>query len=261
MKAVISLLLFTIIVLVAQPDTVEFEIFSAETTYHILGVETNPSISIDLSYRYPKAYRDYEVLKNLRITFAEAFGLGMQEPPETALWTVVEDMIADYTEIADILDEMEFIESLNHEFVWITNAVYQGHGVLACFIEKYEYSGGAHGNDWRNYLVIDLTNGHPVSIDDVFIEGYEGAMTDLITKQLLSKHADEFPDATLEEIGYWEDDIAPNDNFFVTSDGLAYHFNSYEIAPYSAGHTVVVIPWEEISGLIDQEGAFKAFIK
>jgi hypothetical protein len=53
---------------------------------------------------------------------------------------------------------------------------------------------------------------------------------------------------------YFEDEPEISGNFFLTSDGLGFHWNPYEIGPYSEGSVKIVIPWEKINRLLNAEG-------
>ena len=54
--------------------------------------------------------------------------------------------------------------------------------------------------------------------------------------------------------------FALNENFAPTVDGLAFHYDAYEIAAYAAGPTDLLIPWEEIADLILADGPLANFV-
>ena len=58
-------------------------------------------------------------------------------------------------------------------------------------------------------------------------------------------------DLSLEEAGYWfkDDQFRLNDNFAVGKSGLIFHFDQYEIAPYSFGPIEITIGYDQIDFL------------
>ena len=44
-------------------------------------------------------------------------------------------------------------------------------------------------------------------------------------------------------------EVEPNDNFYITEDGVTFIYNHYEIAPYAMGIIKITIPWNELEGL------------
>ncbi len=56
----------------------------------------------------------------------------------------------------------------------------------------------------------------------------------------LSDHYFEFP----------EDKFELNKNYGFKKEGIVFYYNNYEIAPYAAGPTEIVIPYNEIQELI-----------
>jgi len=70
------------------------------------------------------------------------------------------------------------------------------------------------------------------------------------------------PDENLEEAGFWfnEGNFKLNDNFLITTDGLKFFFNSYEIGPYAIGTTELLIPFSRIKNILKDNSVLKKFI-
>jgi len=59
------------------------------------------------------------------------------------------------------------------------------------------------------------------------------------------------PDSSFAAAGFWFKEgfeLTPNWGF--TRDGMLFHYNSYEVAPYSMGPTDALVPWSELSGIV-----------
>jgi len=70
-----------------------------------------------------------------------------------------------------------------------------------------------------------------------------------VNKIARNNHLDNPKD--LETIGFFSiDEIAPNDNFSISDEGLTYYFNEYEIAAYVVGLTEVTLSYDEIKRLL-----------
>lgn len=106
----------------------------------------------------------------------------------------------------------------------------------------YGYSGGAHGLDALNGITFDMKTGNVIRNEDLFIEGYETILTELLRARLLI--------SIDNHDMLFEKDILPHDNFYITSTGITYIYQRYEIGPYVLGIIEVTIPWKEIQDII-----------
>jgi hypothetical protein len=50
------------------------------------------------------------------------------------------------------------------------------------------------------------------------------------------------------------EDIVPNNNFWLSDNGIHYSYNEYEIAPYAMGVIDVVVPYSELTEIISPNG-------
>lgn len=104
------------------------------------------------------------------------------------------------------------------------------------------YSGGAHGMDTRNAIVLDEKTGRRISETEIFKPGYEQWLTRALRANLLISVED--PELLFET------DIVPNGNFFVSDKGMTYIYGRYEVGPYVLGIVEVNIPWDELSSIM-----------
>jgi hypothetical protein len=106
----------------------------------------------------------------------------------------------------------------------------------------YGYSGGAHGNDAITCITFNRETGDVIRNEDLFIEGFENRLTSSLRANLLCSIDD--TDMLFEK------DILPHDNFYITSTGITYIYQRYEIGPYVLGIIEVTIPWKEINDIL-----------
>jgi hypothetical protein len=145
----------------------------------------------------------------------------------------------------------EYIDAIYREEQIITSNVMDVHkNVMSYAVERYVFMGGAHGSNYRIFCNYDLATGNRLQEKDLFKEGFEAPMTELLLKNMVAQNADFQLVEDLEEYGYNVDEIHPNNNFFLTDSSLVYVFNPYDIAPYALGETEIAISYDELKDLL-----------
>ncbi len=142
--------------------------------------------------------------------------------------------------LEDIEEEWSFMmdwsESINGSFL----DPYKG--MVSYLKYAYGYSGGAHGMDVLTCRTFDLKTGEQIFEEDLFKRGYEDRLTEALRANLLSSYEDHDM--------FFETDITPSDEFYLTSEGITYIYQRYEIGPYAIGIIDVLVPWKEIQDII-----------
>lgn len=124
---------------------------------------------------------------------------------------------------------------------------------LAYTIEGYQYTGGAHGISWINGLNYSLEDGKLLTLDDFFTPEQQEKLHKILVKLLCwQKGVDSKED--LEELGYYVEAIVPTDNFRVTSQGIEFLYNPYEIGVYALGQTEIMLPFSMTDELFEMYG-------
>ncbi|MBR5702989.1 MAG: DUF3298 domain-containing protein [Bacteroidales bacterium] len=102
------------------------------------------------------------------------------------------------------------------------------------------YSGGAHGTTINTFLVFDLTTGRQITEADLFRDGFEEDIAEPLYDKVLENLDEDAWDAIYEV-------PTPNGNFSVSEQGLTWHYNQYEIAPYVVGPLSAEFTWDELA--------------
>ena len=102
------------------------------------------------------------------------------------------------------------------------------------------YSGGAHGTTINTFLVFDLTTGRQITEADLFRDGFEEDIAEPLYDKVLENLDEEAWEAIYEV-------PTPNGNFSVSEQGLTWHYNQYEIAPYVVGPLSAEFTWDELA--------------
>ena len=117
-------------------------------------------------------------------------------------------------------------------------------------MDVYEYTGGAHGNRYLLIQNYDLQTGDAVSEQDLFIDDYYEQLKTLLLEALIAQTDEAETRKDLRRLGYSVADVVPNENFYVTDEGITYVYNPYEIAPYAMGCIQISLSWDSIRHLL-----------
>lgn len=126
-------------------------------------------------------------------------------------------------------------------------------------LEKTGYyypKGAAHGMPSRQYLHIDLKTGYIYQLKDLFKSNnnYTKVLSNIVGKQMKDKMK-----ADPENYYYWPENykgIAKDQPFYITGDSLVLYFQPYEIAPYAARFPEFSVKFDDISDILNKDGAF-----
>jgi hypothetical protein len=114
--------------------------------------------------------------------------------------------------------------------------------------EKIDY-GGAHGTCENTFVVLDHRNGRQVHLQDVLNTNGFDRISGLINLQL-RKQLGLQPGESLVKANYFIASVAYTKNFYLTDQGIGFHYNPYEIAPFVTGNTQVLVPYADLEGCL-----------
>ena len=97
---------------------------------------------------------------------------------------------------------------------------------------------------------MDVYEGDMVNEQDLFIDDYYEPLKTLLLNALIAQTDNAESKRDLRRMGYSVADVVPNENFYVTQEGITYVYNPYEIAPYAMGCIEIFLPWETVRPLI-----------
>jgi len=119
------------------------------------------------------------------------------------------------------------------------------------------YTGGANGNSGIRYALIDRRDARILGPGDFFADGWEKAIPSLLESRARIILGLE-PGSSLKQAGFFEDTLPLGGNFFLTSSGFGFHYNSYEVAPGVYGDFWIVLPWADIEDIL-KPGALDSY--
>lgn len=164
--------------------------------------------------------------------------------------------LADRTKTAS--DE-EIPQWYNQTYSLVT-FVEEGHGgTVNASANWFVDMGGAHPNTWSRWMNFDFETGKYLGKEDVFLPSAKADIEKILLDKLIQVQAKNYPDETirsledLQKVGFLQlTDLYIPDNFLLGKEEVLFLFNRYDIAPYSAGETIIRVPYEEIGHCLKQ---------
>ena len=118
--------------------------------------------------------------------------------------------------------------------------------LLTLRMDRYEYTGGAHGQPGVQYFHWDLARQQKLTLADLLEPGKKQAFWELARHQHQQWLDKEELDQAFRDS--WPFD--PTDNVYFGKSGLVLHYNVYHIAPYAMGQPELTIPYEKLDGIV-----------
>lgn len=123
--------------------------------------------------------------------------------------------------------------------------------LAAVRLNGYDFRGGAHGMPVIETLVVDLADGRLLAAADLFRPGsdWPAILSDrsraaLTGRDLLGPDWDWLQRGTAPERANYQ-------HLMPGADGLTVIFPPYQVAPYAAGPQEVLVPWTDLTGLLN----------
>lgn len=113
--------------------------------------------------------------------------------------------------------------------------------VLSLTVDKYQFTGGAHGFTTKVAFNYDLKTGKRIGYEDIFknCPNYKDIIVDEIIKQI-KRNPEYYFDDAIDTVKNFDPDKQP---FYITKKGIVVYYGLYEIAPYASGIREFLIPF------------------
>lgn len=115
---------------------------------------------------------------------------------------------------------------------------------LSAYHDRYEFTGGAHGNTVRASDTFSLVSGRRFALSHFFTPGdnYRRLLISEILKQA-DANMQQNPGIYFENYRHLILKYFNPQNYYLAPEGVAIYYQQYEIAPYSSGIVTFVIPY------------------
>jgi hypothetical protein len=124
----------------------------------------------------------------------------------------------------------------------------------------YSFTGGAHGSSFTGFINWNVKADKNVTLDDILIPDYRAELTK-IAEQIFRKEEKLSDTSSLARDYFFKNNkFALNNNYSISPAGIRFIYNQYEIKPYAAGTTELLIPYSAIKTLMRSHSAASQYI-
>lgn len=127
-----------------------------------------------------------------------------------------------------------------YEALLTFDVTYNKRCILSLYFDKYEYTGGAHGNTKRYSQTFNLQD-DVIALSDLFRCSFDYKIY-IFNK--IKKQIEENPDIYFADAQTLMVEAFDKHNFYCTPKGIVIYYQQYDIAPYSTGIVEFFIPYD-----------------
>ncbi|MDH6354802.1 hypothetical protein M2132_001133 [Dysgonomonas sp. PH5-45] len=230
----------------------------AETA--VVGSDSLASCQLKIELVYPTDMKQKNLLADIQ---KEIVGMYFEDdkylsvPPKEAVPKYVNDFIAAYK--ADIesykgqATEWEERDPYLHiSQTLLGHILYNKNSVLCFQVERYNAKGeNIAATEYKN-CVLNLETGKRINESDIFVQDSEQELHDIFVSKILSEKKVKDINELLD-LGYFGlEEIMPNNNFWVDSQGITYLFNTGECSSPKLGEMKIHLSYSDIRHLVQE---------
>ncbi len=135
----------------------------------------------------------------------------------------------------------------SYEAYMVYTITYNDNCFLSLYTDKYEYTGGAHGNTIRTSNTWELCTGQNIYLY-CFFKPYTD-YTHMLIQEIIAQAEENLKENPFIYFDDYKNLIIKNFNphsFYMSPDGITIYYQQYDIAPYSTGIVEFTIPYTKI---------------
>jgi len=223
-----------------KESNLSFTKYQYSQKVHLFDNDNYPSFNIDLHISLPSDSIAYDELYQVMANSYFNSSYQVKSSPQKNLENFSQSFIEEYKGFEEdfIADSTDFGASYNWQMITKNKIIYTNDKILSFAVESFFYSGGAHGNTIKTTYVFDFENKKIIHSNELFKPESCTAIIDLQKTALLKdKRNTELIDL---------EGLHCENNFYLTKDGIYFHYDQYEIASYAEGPIDIFISVEEI---------------
>lgn len=248
-----------------QIDSSTIEYINLKEDVHLEDNTTSPAYKMTIDYAYLAEKNGNDTIAHKINHTVQSTILGKkyaEMEPQAAIDSFKNVYVREYrNSVADLYKEDikngtskdELPSWYNYEYSLTTQFKDGKEGVLNYTAVTFEYSGGAHPNQWENWLNFDKNTGKRLTLKDVFMAGSETPMSKMLLEKLIKEMATKLDNSNIQSLEDLQNEGILNstnmyvpDNFLLEKNEASFLYNKYDIAPYAMGTIVLSLPYAEI---------------
>lgn len=226
---------------------VNLTVKSAEKYYETVIDGNNVYVDVSTSVQWPEKLGNYDITPLQDTIMHYAF------PPETVTAGNINKTIAAYTADTSFLGadtKCVTVDSLPGGadaapfFYDVTATLIEVNEQMVTYqVSTFTYTGGAHPYNASRPFTFDLARGRVLTAENMFISGTENEVLSIVQNGLARQLG--IDPSQLENAGVFISQFTTPGQPYINNDVIVFHFNPYDIAPYSMGNIdVAVYPYE-----------------
>ena len=238
-------------------NTIFFDVVTVDKTVKLSNDEGSPVCSVHLDVAYAteknghKADVINEIIQNRLLDMSE---LTMKQAVDSFANSYTESYIRNFLPLYN-QDRADTTKRSWYEYHYVMTCKTQGGGMgTSCYLATIDYfEGGAHGVNMLKTILFDNTTGNELTLDNLFLKGYEKPLSAILTKALQEKMGVKDKKA-LREMGFLKNmEMFPSKNFLLNDETITFIYNPDEIASYDQGSTEITIALSALDRLLKKE--------
>jgi hypothetical protein len=172
--------------------------------------------------------------------------LGLDNKADTNLNQLSQNFVKSYTAFKSQQPKSSIVYSL----MGTGKVVRQDSSLVTLQLNGYIFQGGAHGGASIHFINWNIKANKNITLSDILTSGYEEKLT-AVADTIFRKSENLSDTSSLKRDYFFKDGkFTLNNNFLITPIGLRFLYNQYEIKPYAAGQTNLLIPYAKIKSLL-----------
>lgn len=128
------------------------------------------------------------------------------------------------------------------EAILVYKITYSASCIISLYFDRYEFTGGAHGNTIRDSQTWNLQKCDMIKLSQLFrcSIDYKPYILGIVEEQIKKN-----PDIYFENYDELISETFNENSFYCTPKGIVVYYQQYDIAPYSSGIREFLIPYTE----------------
>lgn len=267
----VACLLFSCNLNKESDSSIKFSSISKDTVCHLNDKADSPEIKLHLDFDFPSESSNKAVLPSLQSLLIKSIvGVdSVMKDPNEAASLYFNKWIREYKsldpEIVEGKDSLNDVAPDKRNFNWKVSlkgfVSYYENNILCYLVETNTLTNGEKESKIIRSINVIVDKAQPLSLDDIFVEGYEDSLRPYIISQL--KKDNKLSDADdIESAGFFnQEDIYVSHNYQLDKECVSFYYNPGEISANVIGNVVVKLPYSELSFALRENSPIQNLIK
>ncbi|MFD0794040.1 DUF3298 domain-containing protein [Mucilaginibacter litoreus] len=209
-----------------------------------------------VNIKYP-VFEDQAALNDTIVKKLTGMFIMDDSKPDTSIYAQAKKFIRSYEDFK----KTDRSSAMYYTLDTYAKVITQDSALVTLEYGGYIFQGGAHGASFTGFINWNPKAKKPYLLKDILKEGSYTGLTKIAER--IFRHNEKLADTSSLARDYFfkDNQFALNNNYSITPTGLRFVYNQYEIKPYAAGKTELLVPYSEIKNLLRPESITAQFVK